>query len=56
MDFKEIRTTQHITLSDASKGICSVSMLSRWEKNQGNMDFNKAIKFANCNNKLNTFG
>lgn len=44
MDFKEIRTIQHITLSDASKGICSVSMLSRWEKNQGNMDFNKAIK------------
>lgn len=44
MDFKEIRTIQHITLSDASKGICSVPMLSRWENNQGHMDFNKAIK------------
>lgn len=44
MNFKELRKAQHITLNDASKGICSVPMLSRWENGQGNMDLNKAIK------------
>lgn len=44
MNFKELRKAQHITLTDASKGICSVPMLSRWENGQGNMDLHKAIK------------
>lgn len=44
MNFKELRKEQHITLTDASKGICSVPMLSRWENGQGNMDLHKAIK------------
>lgn len=44
MNFKELRKAQHITLTDASKGICSIPMLSRWENGQGNMDLNKAIK------------
>lgn len=44
MNFKKLRKEQHITLTDASKGICSVPMLSRWENGQGNMDLHKAIK------------
>lgn len=44
MNFKELRIAQHITLNDTAKNICSVSMLSRWENGQGNMDFKKATK------------
>lgn len=44
MNFKELRSSQHITLKQASQGICSMPMLSRWENGTGNMDFDKAIK------------
>ena len=37
---------QHITLKEAAAGICSIQMLSRWENNQGHMDFNRVLKLC----------
>lgn len=45
-EFKQLRKMQHITLKEAAKGICSIQMLSRWENNQGHMDFNRVLKLC----------
>ena len=46
IEFKQLRKKQHITLKEAAKGICSIQMLSRWENNQGHMDFNRVLKLC----------
>ena len=45
-EFKQLRKMQHITLKEAAAGICSIQMLSRWENNQGHMDFNRVLKLC----------
>ena len=32
--YKQLRKDQEITQTEACKGICSISKLSRWENNQ----------------------
>lgn len=46
IEFKQLRRKQHITLKEAAKGICSIQMLSRWENDQGHMDFNRVLKLC----------
>ena len=46
IEFKQLRRKQHITLKEAAKGICSIQMLSRWENDQGTMDFNRVLKLC----------
>ncbi|WP_338201461.1 helix-turn-helix transcriptional regulator [Lactobacillus rizhaonensis] len=46
IEFKQLRRKQHITLKEAAKGICSIQMLSRWENDQGQMDFNRVLKLC----------
>ncbi|MBI0121318.1 helix-turn-helix domain-containing protein [Lactobacillus sp. M0398] len=46
IEFKQLRKKQHITLKEAAAGICSIQMLSRWENNQGHMDFNRVLKLC----------
>ena len=46
IEFKQLRKKQHITLKEAAKGICSIQMLSRWENDQGHMDFNRVLKLC----------
>lgn len=46
-EFKKLRKTQGITLKQATKGICSVATLSRWENELHNIDFSTAMKLMN---------
>lgn len=42
--FKKLRKMQKLSLEKVSKDICSIPMLSRWENNNGHMDFYTTIK------------
>lgn len=46
-EFKKLRKTQGITLEQATKGICSIATLSRWENELHNIDFSTAMKLMN---------
>lgn len=41
--YKSLRTKQGITQSQAARGICSISKLSRWENNQVEVQFSTAL-------------
>lgn len=41
--YKQLRKDQEITQTEACKGICSISKLSRWENNQVEVEFSTAI-------------
>lgn len=43
-EFKKLRKTQGITLEQATKGICSIATLSRWENELHNIDFPTVMK------------
>lgn len=43
-EFKKLRKTQGITLEQATKGICSIATLSRWENELHNIDFSTMMK------------
>lgn len=42
--YKELRKQQEITQTEACRGICSISKLSRWENNQVEVEFSTAIE------------
>lgn len=41
--YKQLRKQQEVTQTEACKGICSISKLSRWENNQTEVEFSTAI-------------
>lgn len=41
--YKQLRKQQEVTQTEACKGICSISKLSRWENNQIEVEFSTAI-------------
>lgn len=41
--YKELRKEQSITLTQAAKGICATSNLSRWENGKITLEFNKVL-------------
>lgn len=41
--FRQLRKQQHLSLSEAAKGITSRQTLGNWELGKGNMDFNKVL-------------
>lgn len=44
--YKQLRKDQEITQTEACKGICSISKLSRWENNQVEVEFSTAIAYS----------
>ena len=54
--YKQLRKDQEITQTEACKGICSISKLSRWENNQVEVEFSTAIALLRrINITLNEF-
>lgn len=45
--FRKLRKEQNITLTQASKGICDPSNLSRWENGKITLEFNKVLALLN---------
>lgn len=48
--YKQLRKDQEITQTEACKGICSISKLSRWENNQVEVEFSTAIALLRRSN------
>ena len=45
--FKRLRKQQHISLVSASKNICSLAALSRWENNKYDLSFSTVLQLLN---------
>ena len=44
--YKQLRKDQEITQTEACKGICSISKLSRWENNQVEVELAPPLHYS----------